>query len=182
MTFQPQPLPVPVLQLCEKLDAPARLIAHLRLVHDAAVEIVDGLQQKFPTLSVDVEAVLFGAASHDLGKVLHSHELTGPGNNHEADGPALLEVHGVSPELARFARTHGAWSRESLPLADLLVALADCVWKGQRLEALEAQVVSRIAEKTGTEEWEVFDKLDGLLDEIGRRGDERLAWQAQKGA
>lgn len=182
MTFQPRPLPTPVRQLCEKLDAPARLIAHLTLVHDAAVEIVDGLQQQFPTLSVDADAVLFGAASHDLGKVLHPHELTGPGNRHEADGPGLLEANGVSPELGRFARTHGAWNRESLPLPDLLVALADCVWKGQRLEALETQVVSRIAEQTVTEEWEVFDKLDGLLDEIARRGEERLAWQAQNGS
>jgi len=47
----------------------------LTLVHDAAVEIVDGLDQQFPTLSFDTDAVLFGAASHDLGKMLHPHEL-----------------------------------------------------------------------------------------------------------
>lgn len=181
MTFQPRPLPSLARQLCQKLEAPARLIAHLTLVHDAAVEVVNGLQQQFQTLSFDSEAVLFGAASHDLGKVLHPDELTGPGNLHETDGPKLLEENNVSLELARFARTHGAWSRESFPLPDLIVALADCVWKGQRLEALEAQVVSRIAEQTGTQEWEVFDRLDGLLDEIARRGDERLAWQAQNG-
>lgn len=179
MTFQTRPIPTRVQQLCEKLEAPARLLAHLTLVHDAAVEIVDGLRQQFPTLNFDTDAVLFGAASHDLGKVLHLHELTGPGNCHEVDGAGLLAANGVSPELARFARTHGAWSRESLPLPDLLVALADCVWKGQRLEALEIQVVSRIAANTGMEEWEVFDKLDGLLDEIARHGEERLAWQAQ---
>jgi hypothetical protein len=182
MTFQPRPLPTPVRQLCEKLDAPDRLIAHLTLVHDAGVEIVDGLQQQFPMLNFYAEAVLFGAASHDLGKVLHPDELTGPGNRHETDGSGLLEANGISQELARFARTHGAWSREDLPLQDLLVALADCVWKGQRLEALEAQVVSRIAEQTGREAWEVFDKLDGLLDEIAHHGDERLAWQAQNGS
>jgi len=149
-------------------------------VHDAAVEIVEGLRQQFPTLSFDEEAVLFGAATHDIGKILHPAELTGPGKRHEEDGPALLEHHGVPPELARFARTHGAWSDETLPLEDLLVALADAVWKGQRLEALEAQVVDRIGENTDIEPWEVFDKFDGLLEEIAAHGDERLAWQ-QKG-
>jgi HD domain len=177
MTYSPRPLPAIAQQLCEKLKAPPRLIAHLSLVHDAAVEIVEGLRQRFPTLSFDAEAVHFGAATHDLGKVLHSNELTGPGNRHEEHGPGLLERHGVSPELARFARTHGAWSRETLPLEDLLVALADTVWKGQRIEALEAQVVAKIAEKTGFEQWGAFDKLDGLLEEVAAHGDERLAWQ-----
>lgn len=177
MPYTPRPLPATAQQLCDTLAAPPRLAAHLTLVHDAAVELVEGLRQRFPTLKFDNDAVLFGAATHDLGKVLHPGELTGPGNRHEADGPRLLEQHGVSSELARFTQTHGAWSRESLPLDDLLVALADCVWKGQRLEALETQVIASIAEKTGVEGWDVFDKLDALLEEIAARGDERLAWQ-----
>lgn len=177
MTFTPRTLPTAAQQLCEKLAAPPRLVAHLTLVHDAAVELVEGLRQRFPMLKLDGGAVLFGAATHDLGKVLHPNELTGPGDRHEEDGPGLLERHGVSPELARFARTHGAWSRETLPLEDLLVALADTVWKGQRIEALDAQVVTSITEKTGIEQWEVFDKLDGLLEVVTAQGDERLAWQ-----
>ena len=180
MTFVPRPLPPVAQKLCQNLDAPLRLVAHLTLVHDAAVGIVKGLRQRFPTLSFDEEAVLFGAASHDFGKVLHPAELTGPGSRHEDDGPGLLERHCVSPQLARFARTHGAWSREGLPIEDLLVALADTIWKGQRLDTLEAKVVARIAETTGMEQWDVFDKLDGLLNEIATQGDERLAWQ-QKG-
>lgn len=178
MTFKPRPLPATAQQLCETLNAPPRLVAHLTLVHDAAVEIVEGLRQRFPTLNFDADMVLFGAATHDLGKVLHANELTGPGNRHETDGPALLERHGISPELARFSRTHGAWSKERLPLEDVLVALADTVWKGQRIEALEAQVVAKTAEKTSVEQWEVFDKLDGMLEEVAARGEERLAWQS----
>ena len=46
---------------------------------------------RWPVLSVDHEAVLYGAATHDIGKVLHPNELDGPGNEHEKDGPALLE-------------------------------------------------------------------------------------------
>lgn len=172
-----RPMPTLAQELCELLDAPPRLVAHLTVVHDAASEIIEGLAERFPGLDVDSEAVLFGAATHDLGKVLHPKELTGPGNRHEEDGPRLLEQHGIDPRLARFARTHGAWSQDELPLEDLLVALADCVWKGQRLEPLEEKVVGRIAERTGKEPWEVFEKLDSLLEQVASRGDERLAWQ-----
>lgn len=38
-------------------------------------------------------------------------------------------------------------------------------------------VWAQIAEMLGLEAWEVFDTLDGLLDEVARRGNERLAWQ-----
>ena len=110
-------------------------------------------------MAFDADAVCFGAATHDLGKVLHPDELTGSGKRHEKDGPGLLEAHGVPSEQARFARTHGTWNEESL-LEDLLVALSDAVWKGQRVEDLEGFVVQRIAEQTGQEKWEVFSALD----------------------
>lgn len=179
MPFSPRALPAAARLLCERLNAPPRLVAHLCLVHDTAVDVVDGLREKFPGLRFDTDAVLFGAATHDLGKVLHPGELVSPGSLHELDGPGLLQRHGVSPELVRFAGTHGAWSTVSLPLEDLLVALADAVWKGRRIDALEAQIVSRITEGTGVEPWEVFDKLDGLLDTVAARGDQRLAWQTR---
>ena len=179
--LEPRPLPPAVRKLCEKLSAPPRLVAHLTVVHDAAAEIVVGVRHHFPKLDCDFDAVLCGAALHDLGKVLHPSELTGPGNQHEADGPQLLEQNGIALELARFARTHGAWSSERLPLEDLLVALADAVWKGQRLEALEVQVIDRITEKIDAERWEVFDRLDGLFEEVAASGDVRLAWQQRGG-
>ena len=181
MPFNPRPLPLALRELCEKVSAPRRLVAHLTLVHDAAGEIVAGVRHRFPQLVCDFDAVLFGAATHDLGKVLHLDELTGPGKQHEADGPRLLEKNGVAPQLARFARTHGEWSQERLPLEDLLVALADTAWKGQRLEDLEAQVVDRIAVEIGAERWQVFGQLDGLLQEVASRSDVRLAWQQISG-
>jgi hypothetical protein len=143
--------------------------------------MVARLRHRFPQLVCDFDSVLFGAATHDLGKVLHLDELTGPGKRHEADGPRLLEQYGVAPKLARFARTHGAWSRERLLLEDLLVALADTAWKGQRLEDLETQVIDRIAAESGVEPWEVFLRLDGLLQEVASRSDARLAWQQRGG-
>jgi len=180
MTYEPRPLPLEAQRLCTKLDAPSRLEAHLALVHDVAMDLTEGVRQRFPNLELNGEAVCFGAAIHDIGKTKHPDELHGPGHQHEVDGRILLEEHGVPPHLARFAETHGAWSREPLPLEDLLVALADCVWKGQRLDDLESQVIDRIAEQTGSERWEVFGELDSLLEEIGSHGDERLAWQASR--
>lgn len=181
MQNTPRQLPPDILRLCVRLEAPPRLISHLRVVHDAAIDLKNGLHDLFPGLEFSSDEITFGAATHDLGKTRHTNELTGPGRQHEIDGPTILEGIGVQSQLARFARTHGSWSREELPLEDLLVALADAIWKGQRLESLEKKVVNQIAMMTKLEEWEVFSELDGLLEEIASRGDERLAWQQVNG-
>lgn len=179
--YQPRWLPKIVASLLNQLDAPPRLVAHLTLVHDAAIEIIDGLLNAFPHIKIDAEAIRFGAATHDLGKIKHPNELTGPGNQHEIDGASLLTDLDVPDHLARFTRTHGAWSTESLPLEDLLVALSDAVWKGKRLEELESLIVATIAQSTETEAWETFSQLDGVLEQVASRGDERLAWQSRRG-
>jgi hypothetical protein len=171
----PRPLPAEIQRLCETLGAPPRLIAHLRCVHDVATDLVEGLHRIFPALAFDARAVLLGAAVHDLGKVWHPNELTGPGSKHEQDGPAMLEEAGVPPNLSRFAGTHGAWN-DGLPLEDLLVALADVVWKG-RLPELEGIVARKIAMMLAVEEWKVFIEIDKLADQLASAGQERLAWQ-----
>ncbi len=170
------PLSPEVVRLCEELEAPPLLVRHLTLVHDAAVELLDGLAAAFPGLVIDRDAILFGAATHDLGKVLHPGELTGPGDLHERDGPDLLEQYGVSPRLARFARSHGRW-RETDDLEDLLVALADSIWCGRRIEQLEMKVAVILAAATGVEEWAAWARLDAVCAEIASRGDARLAYQ-----
>ena len=67
----PRPLPNEAKKLCDLLAAPPLLVAHLTLVHDGAADLLDSLGKEFPLLEVHREAVLFGAATHDLGKVLH---------------------------------------------------------------------------------------------------------------
>lgn len=47
--------------------------------------------------------MLFGAATHDVGKVLQPAELSGPGSAHEPAGHALLLPHGAPERLARLA-------------------------------------------------------------------------------
>jgi metal-dependent HD superfamily phosphatase/phosphodiesterase len=61
-------------------------------------------------LEFDQDAVLFGAAIHDIGKAVHPDELSRLGSAHEEAGRALLVAHGVPASLARFAATHGDWS------------------------------------------------------------------------
>jgi hypothetical protein len=174
----PLSLPSAATRLCEKLAAPPLLVRHLILVRDAAVELLDGLAATFPDLVLDREAILIGSAIHDIGKVLHPHELIGPGNQHEVDGPGLLEQHGVSPKLARFARTHGRW-RMTDDLEDLFVALADNVWCGRRVGELEARIAAVLAAALGVEEWAAWSRLDTVCGEIASRGEERLAWQSR---
>lgn len=171
-------LPEEAQRLLKTLNAPPRLLAHLVLVHDAVFEILNAFEYRWPDLKFDRDAVLFGAATHDAGKCLHTNELTEPGNQHEQDGPGILLQHGVSPERSRFARTHGTWQHEpNLALDDYLVALADYCWKGSRNEMLESKIAGRIAELLRIETWEAFMVLDDIVAEVASRGDERLAWQ-----
>lgn len=178
--MQLRDLPDDAREILAKLKAPPRLIAHLTLVHDAAFEILDSLQLRWPELKIDRDAVLFGAATHDAGKCLHRHELTGPGNRHEQDGPALLQEHGVSIERSRFSCTHGTWQHEpDLALEDFIVALADNCWKGSRNEILESKIAEQIASAIGIETWEAFMRLDEVVAEVASRSEERLALQGR---
>lgn len=173
----PAPLPERAALLLAQVGAPPRLHAHLRLVHDVALRVVAWVAEHYPGAGIDAEAVLFGAATHDIGKALHPAELSGPGSDHEQAGYALLREHGAEERLARFARTHAAWDAPGIGLEDLLVSLADKVWKAKRVSDLERLVVDRLAEVSGQEAWEVFLALDDLLDRIAAGADERLAFQ-----
>ncbi|MFI6068662.1 HD domain-containing protein [Micromonospora sp. NPDC051227] len=122
--------------------------------------------------------MLFGAATHDIGKVRHPDELSGPGSAHEAAGYELLLQHGVAESSARFARDHASWHRDGIDVDDLLVSVADKVWKGKRITDLEELLVDRLAGVTGRERWSVFLDLDEILDRIAADADRRLAFQA----
>ena len=174
-----RPLPEQAAQLLEDLEAPPRLAAHLRLVHDVAHQLVAWVTGRYPTLRVDREAVLFGAATHDIGKTAHIAELSGPGSAHEQAGRKLLLAHGISDELARFAATHAAWHEPGIVIEDLLVSVADKVWKNKRVPDLEDLLIPRLAEASGRTAWEEFLALDDILASIGNGADQRLAFQAR---
>ncbi|MFI0406811.1 HD domain-containing protein [Actinomadura sp. 3N508] len=174
----PRPLPGSAVRLLEELDAPPRLAAHLRAVHDVAAELVAWAGEHHPSAAVDAEAVLFGAATHDIGKARHPSELSGPGADHEEAGYELLRERGVEERLARFARTHASWDDPGTGLDDLLVSLADKVWKAKRVTGLEQRVVDALAAASGQEPWEVFMALDDVCDRLAAGADRRLAFQS----
>jgi hypothetical protein len=166
------PLPATAAELLEALAAPPRLAAHLRAVHHVAHRLTGDLQKE--GLAVDRVAVLFGAATHDIGKVRHPEELDRPGDAHEPAGYELLLNYGVPHELARFAGSHGSsWHNPDSPTEDLLVSLADKVWKGSRVTELEQSVLQRLP----GEEWDAFLRLDNVLSNLARQADELLAFQ-----
>lgn len=173
-----RPLPPVVTELLRSLSAPPRLAAHLRAVHDVAVELVDWVQDRYPDLAVDRDGVLFGAATHDVGKVLHPEELAGPGSAHEDAGRDLLLSRGFPPALARFAATHASWDDPVVTMEDLLVSTADKVWKDKRVSGLEDRLVRALAGATQREPWEEYLALDDLLTRLGADAAPRLAFQS----
>ena len=170
-------LPGRVEGLLQEVKAPPRLAAHLRLVHDVAWQLADWADARYPALGYDREAMLFGAATHDIGKAVFPAEITGPGSQHEEAGRRLLLSHGVSPDLARFAATHACWGPGTGP-EDLMVSAADKAWKNKRVTDLEDLLVTRLAQASGQDAWQEFAALDTFLEAIGDRADDRLAFQA----
>ena len=158
------------------VGAPPRLGAHLRAVHDVAVQLLDWLDGE--GVRVDRRAVAFGAATHDIGKAQFPGELSGAGAEHEAAGEVLLLSFGVPGYLARFAALHGVWDRDGADLEELLVSLADTVWKGRREDGLEQKVAELLADDRGEPVWAVFMRLDDELTRIALGADERLAFQS----
>ncbi len=178
-----QPLPSKVHELLQKLHAPPRLIAHLTLVHDVAHTVVSKVDGIWPDLEYDRAAVFIGAATHDIGKAIKPEELVAPGKEHEKIGVKLLREAGFPEDQARFAWTHGGEMREpNQTIEDLLVRIADTIWKGVRNENLENRLCTKLAEKTNEKPWEVLMKLDDIICAITEASEDRLRWQAQHSA
>ena len=65
-----------------------------------------------------------------------------------------------------------------IEIEDLLVALADKLWKGKRDDELERLVAEAIARDTEREAWDVVSALDSICEEIAAEGPARLARSA----
>jgi hypothetical protein len=59
-------------------------------------------------------------------------------------------------------------------LEELLVALADKLWKGKRDPELEQLVVDRTAAGARKERWDLFTHLDNAFEQIAAGRPERL--------
>lgn len=172
-------LPKEITVLLESLNSPLRLKRHLRIVHTTASEILNQLIAEWPGLKLDQELILFGSATHDIGKTEITDELYESGKIHELTGMTILLNHGFTNEQSRFALTHGNWQDESLKIEDLLVALSDKIWKGNRIDDLEKLVGQKLSSMLNCDYWDVYVKLDSILSQIALGADEKLHWQGQ---
>ena len=163
--------------LLRRVSAPPRLIAHLILVHDFAATLIERIDQAFPGLTFDRDAVLFGAAVHDIGKAVHHDELVEAANRHDKRGLELLKSMGVPEHKARFAYTHRNWSDNNVTFEDLLVAMADKWWKGKRIEDLESKAADHLARASQKPRVTCYAALDEILESLARDAQARLAWQ-----
>lgn len=159
-------------KLLRKLGASERLLLHLQLVGEAADLLIDECR----TLGVKIDSKLveLGVAVHDAGKILFPEELDGPGSRHESAGKALLLENSVQTEVATCCVSHAAWNDPSVTFEELLVALADKLWKGKRDEALELRVIDKVALRMGVDRWTVFGRLDSTFEKIAAGGTDRL--------
>lgn len=155
-----------------RLGAPPRLLQHVKLVGEAGELIL----KKMAELGVDVNAdfVRVGIVLHDAGKVLVPLELDGPGAAHEPAGQRILVENGVSAELARVCLSHARWATMEVSLEELLVALADKLWKGVRNSKLEQLVIDGAAARTQRDRWELLIELDTRFEEVAASGPDRL--------
>lgn len=173
-------LPNKITELLQKLNSPEQLNRHLQIVYSTAKELLSRLNQEWPLLELNEALILFGAATHDIGKVEIKNELYESGKEHEMTGKRILEKLGFTETESRFALTHGNWKGNNLFLEDLLVSLADKIWKGKRIIELEEKIGYLIATKLKTNYWQIFGKLDRILEEISLEADKRLLWQNQE--
>jgi len=86
----------------------------------------------------------------------------------------MLVERGVSARISRCCLSHARWDRMECSTEELLIALADNIWKGKRVEVLELLVIDRIAGQLGKDRWDLFSELDFKFEEIALSGHEKL--------
>jgi hypothetical protein len=158
--------------LLRKLEAPACLLTHIKLVGEALEEIIGFLSEY--NLPIDYNFARLGVILHDAGKIVHSQEFPESGNKHEAEGNRLLLENGVAPELAQCCISHAQYDGNECSIEELLVALSDSIWKGTRVEKLELEIVDMIAALMGKERWDIFLELDDCFEFVASSGGKRL--------
>jgi hypothetical protein len=155
-----------------ELGASPRLIIHVKLVAEASELLIAKLRSL--DIGFDISFVRLGVAFHDAGKILHPEELQIKGVNHEASGEQLLITNGIDSKLARCCRSHGQWQTMECTLEELLIALADTLWKGKRSQDLENLFVKRLSKQYSMDYWELFMEMDACFEKIAEDGYSRL--------
>lgn len=159
-------------KLLSRLEAPKQLVRHGELVEESAKKLTDAIERL--GVSVDVDFVRAGALIHDVGKIEFPRELYQAGRDHECAGERLLLANGEEADLARVCRSHSAWDSPENSLEELLVALADKLWKGKRVDDLELRVIDGVADRMSSGRFEIFTHLDAVFERVAANGQRNL--------
>ncbi|AZA98514.1 HD domain-containing protein [Chryseobacterium joostei] len=170
-------IPQNIQSILDDLHCPILLNRHLILVYNLGLDLTEKIIFEFPTLRLLTDEIVFGTATHDIGKIIEKNELREKGKQHEQTGYKILMDYGIKENLARFTITHGDWENENLAIEDLIVTLADKIWKGQRIDKLEEKVIAEISKLTNIDYWTVYLKIDNIISQIINGSDKRLNWQ-----
>jgi putative nucleotidyltransferase with HDIG domain len=160
-------------KLLKELNAPAHLITHVKLVSEAAEEIMAKLSNL--GISLDYDFIRISIILHDIGKIIHISELSAPGHCHEEEGEKILLKLGVDPRIARCCLSHANYNKMICSTEELIIALADKLWKGKRDEALELMVIDEAAKELGRKRWDIYMDLDECFECVAAKGHERLS-------
>ncbi len=158
--------------LLHSLGAPQHLLKHVELVGEAANQILFELRAN--KVEVDEQFILVGLVIHDVGKIAYPSEMTAPGSRHEPRGVEMLLAAGASPEVARVSLSHARWSTMPVTLEELIIALADKLWKGVRISELENMVITECAARSRNDYWQLYVVLDSSFERIADQGPDRL--------
>lgn len=152
--------------------ADGRLIRHARVVCEVGLIIATTLREV--GIQVDTQILIPSLILHDAGKIIHPDELTGEGSEHLEAGWRLLIENNVDEKIARTCISHERWDEMECSIEELIVALADALWKGERIPELEKMFIDRIWSLRGGDYWDTFLRLDTLFESIAEEGSKRL--------
>jgi hypothetical protein len=158
--------------LLDELNAPPKLITHVKLVLEAAEVIIEECIRY--TSSIDYEFIRIGVILHDVGKIIYPDEFIKSGELHESEGERLLLNIGVNPKIARCCLSHSNYNTMECSIEETIIALADNLWKGKRIESLESKVIEWFYNFFDKEIWEVYLKLNETFEIVAAKGLERL--------
>ena len=87
--------------------------------------------------------------SMTLGNLFTRRSYLPPALDMRRTDRGFLIERGFPPEVARFARSHDCWGEDpQATLDDLIVALADEVWKGRRNDHLKSRLIQSLADRS----------------------------------
>lgn len=154
------------------LGAPPHLLRHVDLVGEAADLLIECFGDH--GVSFDDQFVRVGVVLHDAGKIAHPGELTASGDDHEPAGERMLLAAGVVPSLARVCLSHARWRTMTVTFEEMVIALADKLWKSVRAADLEERVLREAADRSGSTFWDLFVPLDACFESVAEGGLARL--------